>query len=619
MNKYITVLVLYFTFFLPPVNVMAVGKVVNDSIIKDDHSFADPDKAITKHLNLTLKVDFDNKQITGRASWTIENKNNSNEIIFDVNGLNIQRITIGENETTTSYFLDKPLPLLGSALHVHILPNTKNVKIYYTTAKDAIALQWLTPEQTTDKKKAYLFTQSYSIWARSWIPCQDMPGIRFTYTATVTVPKGLMAAMSAEGTRKKEPNGIYHFKQANPIPSYLMALAVGDIQFAAIDSRTGVYAEPSLLNKAVREFADMGKMVKTAELLYGKYRWQRFDVLIAPPSFTLGGMENPNLVFLTPGLLAGDRSLVSVVAHELAHSWSGNLVTNSTWNDFWLNEGVTTYFEHRIGEVLYGKDEADMQGVISRTRLKNIVVALGDTSKDTHLKLNLTGRNPDDALTDIPYDKGYAFLQTIEQAVGRRTFDAFLKRYFNKHAFQSHTTEQFLEAVNTELFNNDTSLINKVRETEWVYTGGIPTNIPIVTAAKFNAVDTLIAHFRDIGKMAELNKKIVSYNEQFYFLNHLPANLTNTEMVELDSRFHFTNAGNYRLLKAWLLLSIKHQYKEAYPQLEKYMFTYGSASYSLYKQLIKTPEGKEWAKKIFQKARSSYHPLTASKIEDLLK
>ena len=588
-------------------------------IIKDDHSFADPEKAVVKHLDLILKVDFTKKQITGKASWTINNIAKGSEIIFDNNRLDIKKITIGDEEKTTTYFLDTAIHLLGQALYVKILPGTKKVNIYYTTATDAIALQWLNPLQTSDKKKPYLFTQSWPIWARSWIPCQDMPGIRFTYNATLTVPKDLMAVMSAEGSTTKKTNGIYYFKQVHPIPAYLMALAVGDLKFKAVDKRTGIYAEPSVLSKAAWEFADMGKMVNAAEKLYGPYRWKRFDVLVTPPSFTLGGMENPNLVFITPGSIAGDRSLVSVVAHELAHNWSGNLVTNATWNDFWLNEGVTTYFEHRIGEALYGLKEEEMQTVLSRTQLKSLVTVLGDTSIDTHLKLNLTGRNPHDALTAIPYEKGFAFLQTIEQAVGRIKFDQFLRNYFDTHAFQSHTTEQFLEALNRDLFKNDTSMLQKIMVNEWVYNGGIPSNIPIITSQKFKMVDTVISNFRNGLEIAGLKNKIASFNEQFYLVNHLPADLTNEEMLRLDQEFAFTNAGNYKLLRAWLLLSIKHQYKKTFKQLENFMYTYGAFSYTLYQELIKTTEGKAWAKEIFTKARSGYHPITTAAIEALLK
>lgn len=617
MTKYFLVQIVWVCCGLLSPLTQAQNTTPGDSIVKDDHSFADPTRATTKHLDLTLSVDFDKKQLTGKAAWIIDSK--GQEIIFDTQGLTIQKVTLGEPERPATYFLDAPLPLLGSALHIAILPTTQRVTIYYATTPTATALQWLSPQQTTDKKKPYLFTQSYSIWARSWLPCQDMPGVRFTYSARVRVPQGLLAAMSAQGPRRREASGIYQFAQSHPIPAYLMALAVGDMAFKAIDDRTGVYAEPSLLEKAAWEFAHMGKMVTAAESLYGPYRWGRFDVLVTPPSFTASGMENPNLVFLNPALLAGDRSLTYVVAHELAHSWSGNLVTNATWNDFWLNEGVTTYFTLRIGEVLYGKAEAAMQTVISRTRLGNQVAAFGASSPDTHLKLDLRGRNPDDALTDIPYQKGCAFLQTIEQAVSRPRFDAFLRRYFTRHAFQAHTTEEFLSTLNQELFQGDSSLINRIREHEWVYSGGIPANIAPAFAPKFKAVDSLLAHLRDTDGLSELGKKIRSYNEKYYFLQQLPTDLTTQEMAQLDQAFNFTYTNNRFLQRSWLVLCVEHHYRPADAQLESFMRTYGTYSIVLYKALRQTPAGKTRARTIFEQARLAYHPLTSLVIEKLLR
>ncbi|MEO6348595.1 MAG: leukotriene A4 hydrolase C-terminal domain-containing protein [Aquaticitalea sp.] len=590
----------------------------NSSAKNDSHSFAHPEKAVVKHLDLLLNVDFAIKQLSGKAVWTIDNISKGDEIIFDDNGLNIEKITLGDAEVETNYSLSPRDSLLGNALHVKIFSETKKICIYYTTASNAIALQWLTAAQTTDKKQPYLFTQSYSIWARSWIPCQDSPGIRFTYDATITVPEELMAAMSAEGPKAKQENGIYHFKQTHPIPAYLTALVVGDIQFKAIDSRTGVYAEPSLIDKAAWEFADMGKVVNATESLYGPYRWGRFDVLVAPPSFTLSGMENPNLVFLNTGLLTGDHSLVWIVTHELAHNWSGNLVTNATWNDFWLNEGVTSYVTNRIEEILYGKEEANMEAINSRTKLKNEITAMGADNPDTHLYLDLKGRNPDDALTAIPYEKGFAFLQMIEKTVGRQKFDAFLKNYFNDHKFQSHTTEQFLSALQSELIKNDSILDKSLQIDNWVYGGGIPNNAIIETSSSFGSIDALLVDIKSTGDYTGMAQKITSSIEQTYLLNHLPSNLLPEEMLKIDTEFHFTDSKNYILARAWFLLSIKYHYNEKSPQLENFMLKYGSVSQTLYQELSKTPEGKNWAKQIFEKAKSGYHPLTTARIEDIL-
>ncbi|MGK4567916.1 M1 family aminopeptidase/hydrolase [Flavobacterium sp. 3HN19-14] len=398
--------------------------------VKDEHSFAQPEKAVAKHLNLDIVVDFNAQTISGKASWDIENIAKGDEIIFDENTLEITKVTLDADEKPTSFSLGTEVEFHGKPLHIKIDKNTTKVNIYYKTTKDGVALQWLNPQQTADKKYPFLFSQGESIWTRTWIPCQDSPSIRFTYDAKVTVDKALLAVMSAENPQQKNDTGIYTFKQSKAIPSYLMAIAVGDMQFKAIDSRTGVYAEPSMVEKSAWEFAELGKMVNAAEKLYGPYRWGRYDVLVLPPSFPYGGMENPNLTFLTPGVVAGDRSLTSILAHELGHSWSGNLVTNATWDDVWLNEGFTTYVEHRIGEAVFGIKEAKMQDVLSRKVLSDNMAEYGKNNPDTRLKVSTSGRNPDDGLSDIPYEKGYAFLQVVENAVGREKMDEFVKGYF---------------------------------------------------------------------------------------------------------------------------------------------------------------------------------------------
>ncbi|HEX8334353.1 MAG TPA: M1 family metallopeptidase [Segetibacter sp.] len=586
----------------------------------DTHTNADPDKAVVKHLDLDIKVDFATQVITGKASWTIENRGQTDKIIFDTRQLQIQKVTVGDDEKEAEFSFSTEDRILGRALSVKIQPTTTRVNIYYATAKDASALQWLNPQQTAGKKQPFLFTQSQPILARSWIPCQDGPGIRFTYNAIVTVPKDLLAVMSAENPQQKNKEGVYSFKQTHPIPSYLLALAVGDLQFKAIDERTGVYAEPSVLVKAAWEFADMGKMVVEAEKLYGPYRWGRYDVLVLPPSFPYGGMENPNLTFATPTVIAGDRSLVSLIAHELAHSWSGNLVTNASWNDMWLNEGFTTYFERRIVEAVYGKEEAKMQEVLGRQSLEEVVAEKGSTNNDTKLKGDYKGRDPDEGSSDIVYEKGYAFLRTVEEAVGRAKLDSFLKTYFNKYAFQSKTTEQFLQDLEQGLIKGDKALEKKIKVQEWVYQPGIPANIPPTGSADFQAIDTVLTSWRNTTPVG-LNKNINSSNELLYFLSHLPADLTTVEMAQLDKEFKFTQAGNAEVQCAWYTLALRHQYKPAYANIKKFLTEVGRRKFllPLYKELIKTPEGKTWAKQIYAKARANYHPVSYLTIDELLK
>ncbi len=599
----------------------ATDKNVALALVKDVHSFAKPEKAIVKHLDLDLNVDFSTQLISGKASWTIENTSGGTEIIFDSRQLQIQKVTLGVNETETTFTLGDEVKYLGQPLRVKIDPSTTRVTIYYSASKDAAAIQWLNPQQTAGKKYPFLFTQSQAILARTWIPCQDSPGIRFTYTAKIGVPKDLLAVMSAENPQSKNAEGIYNFKQPHPIPSYLMALAIGDLEFKSIDGRTGVYAEPVTLSKAVYEFADMGKMVNSAEKIYGPYKWGRYDVIVLPPSFPFGGMENPMLTFLTPTLIAGDRSLVSVIAHELAHSWSGNLVTNSTWNDFWLNEGFTTYFERRIVEDVYGKDEAGMQELLGYGGLQELIKEMGETNPDTKLKGNYEGRDPDEGVSEIAYEKGYSFLRTIEGAVGRKRFDIFLNEYFNSHAFRSVSSEVFLDDLETKLLKGDKVLKNKIDPNQWVYQPGLPSNSPAVGSVKFKALDSLIVKWTALSNAGVLKSAKLSSNESLYLISHLPENTTIDQMKVLDQVFKFTSSGNAEIQSAWYTLSIRKGYQPANKNIEAFLTSVGRRKFlmPLYKELVKTPEGKQWAKKIYVNARPNYHSVAYNSIDELLK
>ncbi len=598
------------------------GDETKDSVkgVKDPHSFAEPMKAVVKHLDLNIKVDFDTKIISGKASWTIENPAQGNEIVFDARNLKISKVTLGDDEKVTTFNLGDDTKFMGQALKVKIDEATTLVNIHYTTSVDAAAVQWLNPQQTAGKKYPFMFTQSQAILARTWIPCQDSPGIRFTYNATVAVPKDLLALMSAENPQQKSSEGIYTFKQPNAIPSYLMALAVGDIEFKAVDERTGVYAEPVTLKKAAYELADMGKMTTAAEKIYGPYKWGRYDVLVLPPSFPFGGMENPMLTFATPTIIAGDRSLVSLIAHELAHSWSGNLVTNANWNDFWLNEGFTTYFERRIVEDVYGKDEAKMQELLGYQGLQNLITEMGATNADTKLKANFEGRDPDEGVSDIAYEKGYALLRTIEEAVGREKFDIFLRGYFDSYAFKSVTTEVFLAYLEANLIKGDKALQSVINVDSWVYQPGLPTNSPPVSSAKFTSLDSLISQWQKTGDILVFDTKL-STNEALYLISHLPANITLKQMADLDRIFNFTASGNSEIQAAWYTLAVRMKYTPAYSNTETFLTEVGRRKFlmPLYKEMVKTSEGKEWAKKIYTRARPNYHSVAYNSIDEVLK
>lgn len=586
----------------------------------DPHSFARPNEAYTTHLHLNISVDFQQKMLRGFARYQIVNEQ-ADKIVLDTRNLTIEKVTVNEGaaEAETTYQLANPVEHLGAALSIAIQPDTKVITVYYQTQPDgADALDWLAPEQTADKKTAFLFTQGQAILTRSWIPCQDSPGIRITYEATVQVPPHMMAVMSAGGNPpQKNEQGLYRFQMEHPIPPYLLALSVGDLAFRPLGERTGVYTEHSLIEAAADEFVDTEKMLEATEALYGAYQWGRYDLIVLPPSFPFGGMENPCLTFATPTIIAGDRSLTALIAHELAHSWSGNLVTNATWNDFWLNEGFTVYLERRIMEALYGKSYTDMLAILGYQDLMEDAQDLGIDSEDTHLKLNLAGRDPDDGLTDIAYEKGAFFLTLLETKVGRDRFDEFLKGYFNAHRFQSLTTENFVAYLKANLLEKYQVEVNWE---EWIYQPGIPDNIPIPSSERFEAVEAQIKALAQGSKPADLKTEGWSSHEWLHFIRHLPDDFQAKQMEALDQQFGFAQSGNAEIQAAWYQLAIKNGYWPAIKgQIEGFLVKVGRRKFltPLYGAFIEAGQ-LEVARNIYKLARPNYHSVSRKTIDELL-
>lgn len=581
----------------------------------DHHSFSRPSEAITTHLLLDLEVDFEQNKLVGSASYDIIH-DQASQIILDARQLDIQRVTLNDS-VPTSFKLSETNKFLGQALAIDILPDTKKITVYYSTRPEADALQWLNPEQTAGKKEPFLFTQGQAILTRTWIPCQDSPGIRITYDANIKVPENLMAVMSASNPMQMNQSGIYQFEMKQPIPPYLLALSVGELEFAEIGPRTGVYAEPGMLEASAYEFGDMEKMLIQAETLYGPYLWDRYDVIVLPPSFPFGGMENPRLTFATPTILAGDRSLTSLIAHELAHSWSGNLVTNGTWNDFWLNEGFTVYFESRIMEALYGKDYANMLSMLGYQDLVEEVKTLGAESPDTHLFLQLKDRDPDDGMTSIAYEKGAHFLRMLEKEVGRKTFDDFLTSYFDIHKFQTITTAEFVTYLKEYLIGPYGLAVDI---DEWIYGPGLPENCPVAVSDRFDKVDQQLTRYLDTFDPSILSVDSWSSHEWLHFIRQLPADMSASAMKSLDAQMGFSTSGNSEILAAWFDHSIQNgYYTEIIDRIENFLINVGRRKFltPLYKSM-KTRGDLVTARNIYEKAKANYHSVSVNSLNTLL-
>ena len=587
----------------------------------DYHTYAQPNKVVMTHLNWDASLDFETKTIQAVATATIKNFG-FDSVSFDTKDLDIQSIVLLPENDTASFEIGENDPVLGAELKVNINPGTKKVAITYKTSATAEAVQWLSAEQTLDKTHPFLFTQSQAILARSWIPVQDSPGIRFTYTAKVQVPSDLMALMSATNPTKKNDSGIYTFEMAQPIPAYLLALTVGNVEFKSLGKRSGVYAEPGMLKRAAYELEDTEEMIAAAEALYGPYQWEQYDIVVLPPSFPFGGMENPRLTFATPTIIAGDKSLTSLVAHELAHSWSGNLVTNETWDDFWLNEGFTVYFEYRIMESVYGRDYSEMLASLSRNDVEeevNSLIADG-LEKDTELKLNLKGRNPDDGMTSIAYDKGYFLLRWIEEQVGREKWDTFLKNYFTENAFKTMNTERFMDYIKQNLLSKEGVSITENQLKNWIYSPGIPTDCPSPSPILFEQVDSIAALYTENNIVDIDAMKKWSTHEWLHFVRSLPEEISTEKLKQLDQSFQLTEKANAELFTVWAKLCIQNNYSAVYAQLSNFLEVTGRRKFvqPLFQAMLDNEDTHTLAVDIYKKSRGNYHFVTTNTIDAMM-
>lgn len=577
------------------------------------------------HLDLDLDVDFDAKVLRGTAALNFERIDpGATDLVLDTKGLNILGVEVFAGDTQINYLvspfaLGEADPVLGAKLTIAMgSVEADRVVITYETSPDAEGLQWLSPEQTAGKTQPYLFSQAQALNARTMAPVQDTPAVRMTYSAKLRVPEGIVPLMSASQDGR-DSDGAYHFSMPQPVPSYLLAIAAGDISFKPINDHIGVYAESYILDAAVEEFAQTPDMEAANAALYGPYRWGRYDLIVLPPSFPFGGMENPRLSFMTPTLIAGDKSLTNVVAHELAHSWSGNLVTNSNWRDAWLNEGFTSYVENRVMEALYGERRAVMEQALALEDLKRDIAGAARPEL-TQLKLPEDLVHPDEAFTQVAYVKGQFFLIFLEARFGRETFDPFLKDYFDTFAFDSITTEDFLSFMNANLRPLKPDAVTDAELQEWVYGQGLPATAKQPQSDAFASVDTARADWvaGDIAA-SDIQTAAWSTHEWLHFVNGLPKGLSGDQFAALDSAFSFTGTQNAETAFAWYMQTIRGGYAPAYPALETFLMRVGRGKfiYRLYGALDENGQS-DWAREVYARARPGYHPIAQRRIDDIL-
>ncbi len=582
----------------------------------DPHSYFDTDQPRTKHVRLRWQVDFHTHQLTGTATLLFETSS-SGTADLDSKGLTITSV-----QTPTGHHIPYALgadePILGRKLQLQLPAETTEVTITYRTSPEALALQWLDPTQTSGKRHPFLFSQCQAIHARTLAPLQDTPRARVTYDAEVTVPEPLTAVMSAApgGQWPASSGPTFAFAMPQPIPPYLLALAVGHLESRELSPRSRIWAEPETVDAAAYEFADVEAMLACAEALFGPYEWERYDMLVLPPSFPYGGMENPRMTFLTPTVLAGDRSLVDVVAHELAHAWTGNLVTNATMEHFWLNEGFTTWAERRILAALHWSDVEVLAWSMGQHALDAAVARFGIDSPLTRLRTQLQGVDPDDAFSTIPYEKGARFVVVLERAVGRQRFEQFLRDYMHRFRFQSITTEEFLQFLDAQL----PGAAEQVLAQQWLYETGMPLNAPVFTSAKLEELRSLAQAWTAGARPTAVQLQQWSPLEVLVFLQHLPRELDHASLAWLDAQLHLTGRGNYEIVVEWLTIAAGSDYEPVFGRIREVLTQVGRMKFlrPLFVALGKHARTQQLGHELYDTAQATYHSLSRRVIEAVM-
>lgn len=600
-----------------------VAPILTSADAQDGWTFAEPEVARVTHVALDLKLDFERHSVGGTATLDVLAAPGAETVVLDSDGLDIEGVADADGNALP-FELGEVVEGKGAPLTV-TMGESREIVVTYS-APDAAALQWLAPEQTAGGEHPYLLSQGQPTLNRTWIPTQDSPGIRQTWEARIVAPAPLTVVMS--GLREGEPEDLgdgtraFQFEMDKPVAPYLIAIAAGDIAFRELGPRSGVWTEPSMLDAAAAELADTERMIDAAETLYGPYRWGRYDMIVLPPSFPYGGMENPVMTFLTPTFIAGDRSLVGLVAHELAHSWSGNLVTNANWADGWLNEGFTSYFENRIMEALYGEKRAQQEAALSFAETEAVLDEEGLDAAVTALHLPSADGSPGGGVSGIVYDKGAVFLRTVESIVGREKFDAWLRQWFDNHAFQPATSAMMLADMRANLVKGDAELEERLMLDEWVYGTGLPSNVARPSPSAFSEVDAAAEAYaasRSVDRAAWAGWTTA---ERQRFIAKLPQEQSRSELAALDAGLGLSKSGNNEVLFDWLELALANRYEPAVPVAEAFLARVGRRKFVLPLFEVLMGEG-AWgqpiARRIYAETRAGYHSVTRGSVDEVVR
>jgi len=648
---------------------MICKAIVNKSEHDEDKStLSNPRYTRAKHVYWKAAVDFENHCISANATYDIEILDKDcKSIQLDTRGLTIANVDIND-EPVKDWILDGEIKgklHLGQRLTIPFeekdsVKGSLKLEIAYKTSSDpekCSAAQWLTPAQTSGKQHPYLFTQCQAIHARSIIPCYDCPAVKMTYNAEITVPKWATAVMSALSTKDGASDSIskwakgvmsvvageatddthtFSFEQPVPIPAYLLALAVGDLASKDLSPRCRIWCEPCTLKAAADEFHQTELFLKTAEDITSMpYAWKRYDLLVLPGSFPYGGMENPCLTFVTPTLLAGDGSLVCVVAHEIAHSWTGNLVTNKTWGHFWLNEGWTTWLQRRImNKIENVPHDMDLDAIGGAQFLEQDIEMLDKSMTSLYLKLG--DNDPDESYSRVPYEKGFHLLYALERMVGEETFLELVAAYLKKFAYGTVTTEEFREFCIGFWKNTNPAAYTKVKDfswDEWMYGTGMPP-LPVFNKSLAEAAESLAAawvEFDNNEDQKEVSAPDVDISEwtsaqKVCFLNTLllvqddesgkPKKFTIFTLQLMQMKYSFQRSKNAEILFRYCMLAVQSEDRGIYPVVVRFITSQGRMKYirPLYRAMFASATSREIGVETFLKNKDFYHPIASKMI-----